>query len=70
MSIRNGYQPAGDRLSEFLNSVGRRKYIKPLYEALAATPEGKERAREIYETARPGYHPIAQATIDAILREP
>jgi leukotriene-A4 hydrolase len=70
MSVRNGYEPANDRLSEFLNSVGRRKYIKPLYEELAKTEKGKDRAIEIYETARPGYHPIAQATIDSILREP
>jgi hypothetical protein len=50
--------------------VGRRKYIKPLYEELVKTPKGRERANEIYEAARPGYHPIAQSTIDAILREP
>ena len=30
----------------------------------------RERAVEIYETARPGYHPIAQATMDAILAKP
>jgi leukotriene-A4 hydrolase len=68
MSVRNGYEPAYAKLAAFLNTVGRRKYIKPLYEELAKTPKGKDRAIEIYETARPGYHPIAQATIDAILR--
>jgi leukotriene-A4 hydrolase len=70
MSVRNNYEPANDKLAEFLRSVGRRKYIKPLYEELAKTPKGKERAIEIYEAARPGYHPIARATIDAILQEP
>ncbi len=70
MAVRNGYAPANDKLTEFLTAVGRRKYIKPLYEELSKTPKGKERAIEIYETARPGYHPIAQTTIDAILREP
>jgi leukotriene-A4 hydrolase len=70
VSVRNGYEPADEKLGQFLNSVGRRKYIKPLYEELAKTENGKARAIEIYETARPGYHPIAQATIDAILREP
>ena len=69
MSLRNGYAPADEKLGEFLRTVGRRKYIKPLYEELAKTPQGKERAQEIYEAARPGYHPIAQATIDAILRD-
>ncbi len=70
MSVKNGYEPADEKLAQFLNSVGRRKYIKPLYEELAKTEKGKDRAIEIYETARPGYHPIAQSTIDAILREP
>jgi leukotriene-A4 hydrolase len=67
MAVRNGYAPADDKLAEFLKSVGRRKYIKPLYEELAKTPQGKERALAIFEAARPGYHPIAQATIDAVL---
>jgi leukotriene A-4 hydrolase/aminopeptidase len=70
MSVRNHYAAADDKLEEFLTTVGRRKYIKPLYEELAKTPRGKERAIEIYETARPGYHPIAQSTMDGILRKP
>ena len=67
MSIKAGYAPANARLEDFLVSIGRRKYIKPLYEELAKTPAGKERARAIYEKARPGYHPIAQGTMDGIL---
>jgi leukotriene-A4 hydrolase len=69
MSVRNDYQPASGKLEEFLTTVGRRKYIKPLYEELAKTPKGKERAIQIYENARPGYHPIAQSTIDSLLRD-
>jgi aminopeptidase N len=68
MTIRNGYQPAYARLTTFLNDVGRRKYIRPLYQELAKTPAGKERARTIYKTARSGYHPIAAASIDPILQ--
>ena len=68
MAIRNHYRAADQRLEEFLISVGRRKYVKPLYEELAKTPEGKERARAIYAKARPGYHPITSATVDAILK--
>jgi leukotriene-A4 hydrolase len=62
MSIRNHYDPANRRLEEFLLTVGRRKYVKPLYEALDA-----KRAAAIYENARPLYHPITQSTIDALL---
>ena len=70
MSIRNQYQPASARLEEFLLSVGRRKFIRPLYQELAKTPEGKQRACEIYRRARPTYHPIAVASIDADLKCP
>jgi leukotriene-A4 hydrolase len=70
MSIRNRYQPANARLEEFLLTIGRRKFIKPLYEELAKTPEGRERALAIYRRARPTYHPIAVATIDEVLKWP
>jgi hypothetical protein len=67
MSIRSGYAAADARLGNFLVSIGRRKYIKPLYEELAKTPAGRERAVSIYRQAREGYHPIARTTIDGIL---
>jgi leukotriene A-4 hydrolase/aminopeptidase len=70
MSIRNAYEPAYARLEEFLLSVGRRKFIKPLYQELVKTPEGKTRALEIYRRARPTYHPIAVASIDEVLKWP
>ena len=68
MSIQNRYEPAYPRLEEFLLSVGRRKFIRPLYQELAKTPEGRERALEIYRRARPTYHPIAVTSIDQDLK--
>lgn len=70
MSIRNRYDPAYPRLEEFLLLVGRRKFIRPLYQELAKTPAGKARAMEIYRRARPTYHPIAVTSIDADLKWP
>jgi leukotriene A-4 hydrolase/aminopeptidase len=62
MAIRNHYEAAYPKLEEFLITVGRRKYVKPLYAALDS-----KRAAAIYENARPLYHPITQATIDALI---
>jgi aminopeptidase N len=62
MAARNHYAAANDRLEEFLTTVGRRKYVKPLYAALSA-----KQAEAIYEKARPLYHPITQATIDEVI---
>ena len=67
LSVRNGYVAADDALRNFLTSVGRRKFLKPLYEELAKTAQGRKRAEEIYAEARPGYHPMAIHTIDAIV---
>jgi leukotriene A-4 hydrolase/aminopeptidase len=67
MAIRSGYEPAYPRLEEYLVGIGRRKLIKPLYDELVKTPEGKERATAIYRKARPGYHPVSVGTIDAVV---
>ncbi len=67
LSVRSGYEAAAPRLEQFLTSMGRRKFLKPLYEELVKAPGGKERALAIYRKARPTYHPIAVATVDAIV---
>jgi aminopeptidase N len=67
MAVESGYEPAYPRLEEFLCSVGRRKFVKPLYQELMKTEQGRERARRIYAKARSGYHPIAQASLDGIV---
>jgi leukotriene A-4 hydrolase/aminopeptidase len=66
-AVRNKYTPAYPRLEEYLTSIGRQKLIKPLYEELAKTPEGKQRAKSIFAKARAGYHPIAQASVGKIV---
>ena len=70
LAILHGYEPAMPRLEEYLVGIGRRKLIRPLYEALMETPAGRVQAARIYARARPGYHPIAVATLDAIVRPP
>ena len=67
MAVQTGYRPAYPKVEQFLKSVGRRKFLKPIYSELMKTPEGAARARAVYAAARPTYHPIAQATIDGIV---
>jgi len=70
-AIKRGYDPAYPELEDFLMTVGRGKFIYRLYGALHNS--GREDlqmwAADIYEAARPGYHPIAQRRIDDILGE-
>ena len=67
MAAKNGYHAADPAIAEFLTTVGRRKFILPIYRALIQTPAGTEQARGIYAKARPGYHPIAIESVDKLL---
>jgi hypothetical protein len=70
IAIRNQYRAADARLENFLTTIGRRKYLIPLYTELAKTAEGKERAKALYAKARPFYHPISRESIDRLLEKP
>jgi aminopeptidase N len=65
--IRNTYEPSFPIVEDFLCRQGRRKFLQPLYGALWANPHSRDLAATIYRKARPGYHPIAVATIDGIV---
>ena len=67
-AVRNTYEPAFASLEEFLTRQGRRKFVRPLYQAMYDNAKARDLARRIYERARPTYHPIATASIDAILK--
>ncbi len=67
LAVKRRYESAYPRLEKYLLTIGRRKLITPLYEELARTADGRLMAIDIYRKARPGYHPIAQASLDPIL---
>ena len=67
IAISSNYQPAFDRLRSFLASVGRMKFLKPIYKALHETAATKAMAAEIFETCKEAYHPIARGGIERIL---
>lgn len=56
--INNNYQPAFARLYEYLTTIGRNKLVRPLYQALSQTPEGKAFAKRAFDVAKVGYHPL------------
>ncbi len=68
-SINTGhYKEITNELEEFLVSVGRRKFLTPLYKALKNSDDLKL-AKDIYTKARPNYHSVSQQTMDALLNE-
>jgi aminopeptidase N len=67
LAVRSGYHAADDAMAAFMQRVGRRKLIMPIYEALVKTPEGLAFAQEVFARARPGYHPITTASVAAAI---
>ncbi len=66
LAIKGHYTDANASIETFLCSVGRRKFLTPLYKAMLSTNQ-KEMAVRIYTKARPGYHYVAQNTMDELL---
>ena len=68
VAIRNRYTAAMPALESFLTSMGRRKFLRPLYEDLMKTDWGKAEARRIYARGRPLYHSMSTNTLDPIVK--
>lgn len=69
LAVRRHYTAAYDAMDTFLNSVGRRKFLMPLYKAMMQT--GQEAlAKSIYAKARSGYHYVAQNSLDDLVGKP
>ena len=67
LCIENNYSKANPFIENYLLNVGRRKFLKPLYEAFAKTPEGLTMGRAIFEKAESSYHAVSRNTIKEIL---
>ena len=69
LAERSGYAAARPELGKFVERVGRRKLIMPVYKALVATPEGLAFAEQAFARARPGYHPITTGSVEGVIAE-
>lgn len=66
LAVKRNYIDAYADMETFLCSVGRRKFLTPLYKAMMQTNQN-EMAKRIYAKARPGYHYVAQNTLDELV---
>jgi aminopeptidase N len=67
LAVRNRYDPAVPALERFLTVQGRRKFVKPLIEALAEDETwGRPIAARVYARARSSYHPITTRDLDKL----
>ena len=69
LALANRYQPAVPAAERFLMTMGRRKFVAPLFETLAGQGEwGRPIATRIYSAARPTYHSVTTGTVDKTLK--
>lgn len=67
MAVAADYKPAYTAMDNFLSRVGRRKFLEPLYGEMMVTGK-QEMARSIYAKYRSNYHPLAQMTLDKLVK--
>lgn len=67
LAIRSGYGEAQAAAGEFIQRVGRRKLVLPIYAELLKTPEGLAFAKDVFARAKPGYHPITTASVEDMI---
>jgi leukotriene-A4 hydrolase len=67
MSVRAGYASAYPAMGQFLSTVGRRKFLEPLYGEMMKTPRCVAMARDLYTRYRMNYHPLAQEKLDEMV---
>ncbi|MGI4843933.1 MAG: M1 family metallopeptidase [Janthinobacterium lividum] len=63
-AVHAGYRGIRPNLEAFLMSVGRQKFVVPLYGALRASAEDRAWAERVYKAARERYHPETQGSVD------
>ena len=67
LAIGNRYEPAVQSIEQFVTAQGRRKFVKPLIEALAEDKSwGRPIAVRLYTKARPLYHPVTTKDLDKL----
>jgi leukotriene-A4 hydrolase len=68
LALGNRYEPAVPVAERFLASLGRRKFVLPLFQTLWAQGDwGRPIARRIYERTRPSYHAVTTGSVDRVL---
>lgn len=71
IAVQHRYEAAVPTLQRFLTTMGRRKFVLPLFTSLWAEGDwGRPIATRIYAEARPGYHPVTTNSVDAVVGRP
>jgi aminopeptidase N len=61
------HEPVFERLRQVLATVGRMKYLRPLYGALGGCARTRALAREVFAAASPRYHSLSRRVAESVI---
>jgi leukotriene-A4 hydrolase len=69
LAVNSSYTEVRPNMERFLKKVGRRKYLEPIYQTLAASPNTYDLiwARAIFNRYKTNYHFISRNTVEEII---
>lgn len=67
LGISSGYKDVRPDMDAFLQKVGRRKFLMPVYKALAKDKDDLAFAQSVYQKAKKNYHSVSIKTMQEIL---
>jgi aminopeptidase N len=67
LANKAGYTEVRPQMKKFLQKIGRRKFILPIYKSLTEDADNLKWAKETYSESRMYYHAVSQKSIDEIL---
>ena len=67
--IKSEYDPCLPIVEEFLVTVGRRKFVLPIFEELVAKEKYRDWAENVYKSSRNNYHSVTYNSVDALFAD-
>lgn len=68
LAVRSGFADVLPRVREVLTSVGRGKFLRPLYSALLGREEFRPFAAEVFEEMKERYHTLARVAVEGLFK--
>lgn len=69
LAVRSGFDPVLPRVREVLTTVGRAKFLRPLYQALLERDGLRPFAQEVFDEMRDRYHTLSRVAIAGIFEK-
>ena len=69
LGIQNDYSELNPEIRKFLNKVGRRKYLLPIYQAMLSNKKTSSMTKGIFEANKNNYHAVSRNSIADLFQD-